>query len=118
MATAAIQLNTRIDRTLKQGGDAVFARCGLKASDVVRAVWKYAADHQVPPDCVLDDKREGCDEAARKLKLAEEGCGLAARMAAGRFGHDVAVLPDERPWSEVRDEMYDDVLDEMDRRCR
>jgi RHH-type rel operon transcriptional repressor/antitoxin RelB len=39
------QMNVRIDRTLKEQGDAVFARIGYSPSQVVRLVWQYASDH-------------------------------------------------------------------------
>ena len=58
------------------------------------------------------------ERIGRTLEFAKEGCGLAARMAAEQLGCDIVILPDERPWKEVRDEMYDEVLDRMDKRCR
>ncbi len=49
MSTAMTQLNTRAPADLKRGGDAVFARAGQSASDVVRGVWRYAVDTAVCP---------------------------------------------------------------------
>ena len=55
------QLNTRIPCNLKASGDAVLARFGRTASDVMRCVWQYMADHQDLPECAKpqmnDEKR-------------------------------------------------------------
>ena len=38
-----VQMNTRIDRTLKQEGDRVFKEEGFTPSEAIRAFWDYAA---------------------------------------------------------------------------
>lgn len=40
---AAVQMNTRIDATLKAEGDAAFAELGYSPSEAVRLVWGFAA---------------------------------------------------------------------------
>lgn len=40
---AAVQMNTRIDKALKEQGDASFAELGYSPSEAVRLVWGFAA---------------------------------------------------------------------------
>lgn len=117
MATA-VQLNTRIDAVLKQSGDAVFSRNGYSSSEVVRAVWRYAAEHQaVPPFMEKRDVRGGCPSSAASRATA--GAGLAVRVAAESCGYrpsDQPLLEKDR--ERLRDDMYDCMLEEMEARCR
>lgn len=117
MSPTTVQLNTRIDAQVKRGGDVVFAREGLSPSEVVRGVWGYAAEHQEVPGEILDFIRG--DGRSSRRDLACRGRGLALALAAGEH----APLPDDdrRPEAydleALRDEMYDDLLDEMEARC-
>lgn len=108
---ATVQLNTRIDPGLKARGDAVFARAGLTSSEVVRAVWEYAANTQTVPECVL--ARRDRDREAR-LQAIEEGFGIGRRIAE-QAGIRLANEPMD--YKALRDEMYDEMLDEMRTRC-
>ena len=79
MASMPSQLNARIDGALKKNGDEVFARYGLSASEVVRAVWSYAAEHRRPPAFMTREADElQAKEVERKLALVEQGAGLMA----------------------------------------
>ncbi len=42
-ATAAAQVNVRMDRALKEAGDTSLAEVGLSPSDAVRALWEVMA---------------------------------------------------------------------------
>ena len=107
---ATVQLNTRIDPTLKERGDAVFARAGLTSSEVVRAVWEYAANTQTVPECVLE--RRDKDREAH-LKAIEEGAGMLRRMAEEMGIH----LSDEPiDVKALKDEFFDEYYEEMKRR--
>lgn len=69
-----IQMNTRIDRTLKERGDAALARAGFTPSQAVRALWKFAAEHEPKEIEVLLRGEEEPGEAERQdaaLKLQE-----------------------------------------------
>lgn len=46
------QMNTRIERDLKQRGDAALARAGFSPSEAVRALWTFAAAHESEPHVV------------------------------------------------------------------
>ena len=111
MATT-VQLNTRIDPTLKERGDAVFARAGLTPSEVVRGVWEYAANTQTVPDFLQanqDEQREA------RLKAAREGFGIGRRYVEEVMG--IRLANDPIDCKALRDEMYDGMLDEMRVRC-
>lgn len=47
-----VQMNTRIDRDLKQRGDAALAQAGFSPSEAVRALWEFAAAHRHEPQTV------------------------------------------------------------------
>lgn len=51
-ASPMTQMNTRIERELKQRGDAVLARAGFSPSEAVRALWEFAAAHEREPQAV------------------------------------------------------------------
>ena len=57
------QMNTRIDRKLKERGDAALARAGFTPSQAVRALWKFAAEHEPKEIEALLRGEEGPDEA-------------------------------------------------------
>ena len=72
---ATVQMNTRIDESVKSAGDAVFERIGYTPSRVVRAMWGYASRHESNPEDVEKMLRtaEGLDvseEAERECKIA------------------------------------------------
>ena len=50
--STAVQMNIRIDRALKDSGDAVLARIGITPSQAVRALWQFITRHAASPDQV------------------------------------------------------------------
>lgn len=113
MATMT-QLNTRMDSELKRRGDAVFSRAGLTSSEVVRAVWRTAADTQQVPECVCgaqgpDKERERGIRAVREAShLFETFCKEnSLPYPATRTGADHELLCDE---------LYDALSMEMESR--
>ncbi len=116
MSTAMTQLNTRVPADLKRGGDAVFARAGLSASDVVRGVWRYAVETQSVPEFLVAEKKPSGEAATGAL----DGAGLAVAVAARECGF-VDRGPSHLEGTCARDErdaMYDELLAQMDERCR
>ena len=96
MATA-VQLNTRIDAALKQSGDAVFSRNGYSSSEVVRAVWRYAAEHQaVPPFMEKRDVRGECPSSAASRAAA--GAGLRRIWMVYMQGYGKTYRPASSPF--------------------
>ena len=114
MAATMTQLNTRLNTDLKRGGDTVFARFGLTPSEVVRKVWQYAVDNQAIPEFMAPTNSD--NEVERKRKLAKESAGMAVRLA-GFTEEEAQSLKsrwDETTWEDIRDEMYDSMIKEMD----
>lgn len=111
MASATVQLNTRIPAELKRGGDAVFARFGLNPSEVVRCVWQYATRHQDIPAFMKE--KETAESAEIDLSP-----GLAVRLAERDCGYVRKAVSASLAWQEERDGLYDDLLDQMEERCR
>ena len=131
-----IQMNTRIDGELKRQGDAVFAERGYTPSQVVRAVWEYAArNHDLPPFMKTEDAggQQAVAEAAMARARADEGAGLALKVAGEECGFEVAswaevgaaagaeMIPDAAVGSDflldMGDDDYDDMLREMEAAC-
>lgn len=113
MSTVMTQLNTRVPADLKRGGDAVFARYGLSASEVVRRVWRFAVESQSVPEFLLKER------AGAPAVGPSDGCGLAVQVAARECGFvDARPAPEHVSWQNERDAMYDDLLARMDERCR
>ncbi len=111
MSVAMSQLNTRVPADLKRGGDAVFARAGLSASDVVRGVWLYAVETQSVPSFLVKEKESQAPE--------DLGAGLAVAVAKRECGFvDKGVPACIESAREERDAMYGELLARMDERCR
>lgn len=47
--TRPVQMNVRIDRQLKEAGDAVLAHIGMTPSQAVRALWEYLVINERMP---------------------------------------------------------------------
>lgn len=62
------QMNVRIDGDMKARGDAVFSALGLTPTDVVRAVWGFAAEHGEAP-CIVASALQKPADASRSLDL-------------------------------------------------
>lgn len=117
---ATVQMNTRLGRTAKAEGDSVLAQLGYSPSQAVRALWDYLREHRdVPPFMKEAARDDALAEKERKLALVKGGGGLAlsvARESCGYTGPATDLLG-VASWRELRNEMYDDMLDEMEGRC-
>lgn len=102
-----VQLNTRINPELKRQGDAVFVRAGLTSSEVVRALWTYAATTQTVPDILLSHRPQEREERVRRIR---EGAGLV-RNELGALGIQLANTPFD--YASLHDAMYDDLTGEI-----
>ena len=110
------QINVRIDRSLKEAGDAVLAELGISPTQVVRDLWAKLAERKESPQQVLEVLHTGertAEEQAeidRKLAIIER---MTTRFEAfgERMGLDINDMPtydedfdwDEFMWQE-RDE--------------
>jgi antitoxin component of RelBE/YafQ-DinJ toxin-antitoxin module len=114
------QMNTRIERQLKDDGDAVFAGFGYSPSQVVRLVWSWAIQHRHEPESVQDFLRK-----ADQSKRAKEDELRQERLRKARdFQESVEALYGQLglatnressyahlPYKEVRDLMYEEKLE-------
>ena len=119
-----VQMNTRMDEELKRQGDAVFAERGYTPSQVVRAVWEYAAKNRDIPPFMKDD--EDASEAQTSSEAAkahaDDGAGLALKVAYEQCGFSPATTPDTAAaeyasWRDLRDQAYDERLRELEEGC-
>lgn len=55
---AEATLNVRLNRELKQRGDAILSKEGLTPSKAVRSLYSFMEDHQTVPDCLKDHSEE------------------------------------------------------------
>lgn len=92
----SVQMNTRLDKTLKQQGDFVFAQLGYTPTDVVRMVWQFAAKNAGDPAEVKRQlERLTDEEALEQHRLARQKALDAPerlfRELALQFGIDPSV---------------------------
>ena len=102
-----VQLNTRIDQTLKQQGDAVFARHNVSTSDAVRSLWSYAARTQSLPTELFPAPSH---EADAQVHLVAQGAGMVQRELASMG----IATSSQLDCKALEEEMYEDMLEAMD----
>ena len=105
---STVQLNTRINPEVKRQGDAVFARAGLSSSEVVRAVWTYAAETQTVPGILAP---KAAKERSDLIRSIREGAGIV-RTEAESMGIRLGDAPYD--FDSLHDELYDDLAGEID----
>ena len=108
------QMNTRIEVSLKEAGDAVLARLGYSPSAAVRGLWRFVVDHQDDAASVREVIEPGAvtslsDEAARKTSAITGLRSLYAQTAQelGILGNGGVGLPS---WDDLREDWYDERL--------
>ena len=109
------QMNTRIDATLKEAGDAVLARLGYTPSAAVRGLWRFVVAHQDDAAAVReviepDAAPALSDEVARKVSAISGLRSLYARTA-DELGIVAAQDTDLPSWDDLRDEWYAERLE-------
>lgn len=94
----------------------MFARYGLSPSDVVRAVWSYAAAHQRPPEFLIQQESKDAALQVETEDSARIEAGLAIRVAVRECGYEPSLDSFEggAAWRGERDLMYDEMLEEME----
>jgi len=105
---AVTQLNTRMDESLRQSGDAVFKRYGYTPAEVVKSTWQYAAAHQEPPDFLRprpNGPENDLDDAI------ERGMGMAGRFLEARGIRDAFA---GMTFEDLRDAAYEEDLIERE----
>lgn len=100
LATETVQFNTRMERSLKQDGDAALKSAGYTPSEAVRALWYKAVKRAENPRAIVDLLEDGPlparpDADARdplKLEALRRGRRSCA-SALERMGVDRNALP-------------------------
>lgn len=79
---ANAQVNARIERSLKERGDAALAAAGITPTQAVRSLWELAANNAKTPRKIADalfpqraedNARKAASARARKRELAQRG---------------------------------------------
>lgn len=111
--TRQVQMNTRMDESLKEAGDAVLRQLGYTPSTAVRGLWRFAVEHQNDPTAI------------RAVLSGERGDGLADRLGAiaeqrkryARCAAELGIASEAREelpaWGDLRGEWYESRLAEM-----
>ena len=115
---ANTQMNIRIDEFLKARGDAAFANMGMTPTDVVRAVWEYAASHDDVPAILQaalssPSKDFAQIESNYRVSLAQDAHGAVSRF------RELAGIPgpsalDEIDYRELREQAWGIRLEELE----
>lgn len=100
------QMNVRIDRVLKERGDAALARAGYSSSQAVRKLWQFSADRLQNPQAIRD-VLERADEGDAFAAFEGESKGAAWRRKASDAIADVYAA-----WGIPADSFSVDVSDE------
>ncbi|MBO4352432.1 MAG: hypothetical protein J5818_02935 [Eggerthellaceae bacterium] len=106
-------MNVRIDEKQKTAGDAVFALVGYTPTEVVRAVWGFAARNAGEPSAVRDmlaSMRAPLDssqqqEVLRRRKLLDEGSNIYQRFL-DTLGVDQLPSVDSPSLRDLREHAY------------
>lgn len=121
-ADSMIQMNTRIDRELKQSGDEALLNAGFTPSQAVRALWRFAARHRHDPGGIRalldsDPKRIDADsdeDSERRFAQAraETEKGAAILTEAMRQLGISSMDLDDTPYEELREQALVERLEE------
>ena len=108
-----IQMNTRMDVTLKSEGDSILAGMGYSPSQAVRAFWRYVVQQRNHPqqiEKVLSAGKDGIDSDGMRKRMEA--------VAAGRKLCDGLrpAFPElaSAPYKELRDAVFATSLEDAD----
>lgn len=119
---APIQMNVRIDRNLKAAGDRAFDSIGYTPTQVIRAVWEFAARNAADREALLgmarllQDPRESAraeSEAATRDAEFERWLTCGPDIVRG-YARETGLTIDSLPAlsTEDYDKLLEDALDE------
>lgn len=110
MASNAVQMNTRIDRLLKERGDAALKQAGYSPSQAVRKLWEFAAKHQHNPKAIQkalefsegEPYQTSKSENASKTSVIRENLDVCTRAYAA-LGIEPSTFTSEASYDELRE---------------
>lgn len=115
-----VQMNTRIDRTLKQEGDRVFKEEGFTPSEAIRAFWDYAARTGGKSEAlrtVLKEAPAEEDGITPQLEALRQGrAEICEAMSKLGLGENPVLFEDGLDYGELRDSYLEERLTEKDAR--
>lgn len=97
----AVQMNTRIDKTLKLVGDEVLRKNGYSPSSAVQALWKYISENNslpsfMPPKTKAEDKVELQEEISSNI-------GIASKLFTAQTGIILSIEDETLSDNELRE---------------
>ena len=104
------QINARINRTLKERGDAALERAGYTPSQAIRNLWDFAARNAHNPRAIQAlfgaandvEERKAEKERARRREAAIKGANIVAE-AYERYGIEPSDWTKNASYEEMRD---------------
>lgn len=111
-AASSVQMNTRLDKSLKETGDAVLRRLGYSPSQAVRTLWEFLAAHQSEPSAVREFMepyvQEGSADAAERRKAATREIRSRYQQLVQLAGIDPDAMGNAEPtYEDLRAEWYE-----------
>ena len=110
-----VQMNVRIGESRKASGDAVLTKFGVSPSQAVRSLWDFLSESKKLPDFMIakDPDVEATDRSTG-AQLAEEGAGLACRLASEAGLHCASIQ--DLSYEELREAAFEERLAEAEQR--
>lgn len=104
--TRPVQMNVRMDRQLKEAGDAVLSRMGMTPSQVVRSLWEYLVVQGKAPDGI-----ETADIGGELANARRDRVLRGSEIVKGFYRRANIAIPntDDLPTS---DELYASAMEE------
>ena len=117
-----VQMNVRLDAALKKQGDEALSRIGYTPSQIVRALWRYAARHATEPselakmvEALEEESQTESDPIEEKRRVLREGWALMDEFRK-TWGLEVDVPEDNDErieyYERLREEAYFERLEE------
>lgn len=113
---STVQMNLRIDPTLKREGDEALAQAGYTPTQAVRALWDFAARHRNRPSEIREalsfgeanpSEEELDEEVKRKLEIVEYGANIGRNFlkSMGLTDDQIDRMPvNDTPYAELREQ--------------
>lgn len=116
MSVASVaQLNVRMERELKEQGDATLSLAGSSPVRIIRQLWQFLArggDAYERVMAVIAPAKAGATEERQAQSRIERSAGMFQELGAS-LGLDIAAfVPDPRPEHEVLEEVEWELLEE------
>jgi antitoxin component of RelBE/YafQ-DinJ toxin-antitoxin module len=102
------QLNARIDAQVKRGGDETLARCGVSATEAIRALWSYL-DRVGELPAFMQEQDDGIAEQMPEHTAAAEGAGMAMSLALER---GLSGTVEDMSYEKLRDLAFEELVTE------